>query len=699
MAPKRPREDAALVCFADAVARLSPVPEAARVRKTALAEAHKWGDAMASAQLAALRAAGVSAAARFARLETSARGWHARGVLLYLVPGSDSALGEQRLPLPLALHSLSAQQLRLLAFQEADEWLRQHRRARAYIDAERERDEEAQAQAKAQAQAQAQAQARARARAHTTPPNAVRRHPAPNAKRPWPLLPPRSAPRPTHAPHLALPTGLSALLASKPPGVPRAPSRLSSPSACMRTQIDEMLRESKILRVWEDRVLATLPMRTCMLQLRIEENDLEALFGGGTRVDSHNKLLDAGLKRVNRGTFNTVWVAAARARAAGGAVAAFPEEVQADFVAGRVVLRAPHDQTRWTTFDEMVSEAHNIVFTACRGFGPRVAALSYTRKLAACKSHKQEGAVAPVYKLLVFLERATSNADERYVATALPTSSALTKPYYFSSLLVTIYELSNEGFVHLDATLRNFVDFYPTVLGRATSQSMVNVIDVDPSCFRRLRPEATADWRFLFLFNLLFVIVSLKVRLADRWEPAQHWLPLRACVEDLIAQLPPRGEGGGGIAGALLWEGPFRANEPFPDIARGPLAGETDAAATGAASALLRFYLIQQPVNEALHTYVNFVAANAVQAQKARAWYELVYRKQLLPPLKFFLGHMEPKLGVPPRRWVDVARDFLATPHSDLIHRYVSRDPPSPSASQACLLGIGSGEARLQLYN
>ena len=111
--------------------------------------------------------------------------------------------------------------------------------------------------------------------------------------------------------------------------------------------------------------------------------------------------------------------------------------------------------------------------------------------------------------------------------------------------------------------------------------------------------------------------------------------------------------------------------DPFPDIVRGALAGDTDEAATGAASAQLRFYLIKQPVNEALARYVNFAAPDAEQARKARGWYDTVYREQMLPPMRFFLAQLTaapPSAGV---RFVDVAHEFLVTPHAALQHRYL----------------------------
>ena len=656
MASKRPRESNALVYFGDAVARLAPDPQAVRHPRAALDRARAWGEAMVRAELDALRTEGATAAERFSHLGHSAKRWFARGCQLYLLPDAPDApahLHEWRGELPPQLRNQTPYQLRAIGAKEVEGWLPGLPRSRLHADAEREQRDEA--------------------RALTTP----RPKPVVPPPPPPPLRPPTAAAPPSNAP-LALPPALAELLAN-----PHSAAAPPTPSPCMRAQVEELLHAQRILRVWETREVTTLPMRACVLQRRLEQRELSSLFGGGgaaagPKVAAHEKrMAGLGLAKVGNGTFNTVWEAGARSEREHGPLGALPPEVRADFVAKRVVLRAPLDTSRWLTFDELVGEVHNMVFTACHGLGPRVAALAYARKLSNCKSRTQEGVVLPMFKLFAMLERATSNADERFVPTTLPNHSALNRPYYFSALLVAIHKMSVEGYVHLDATLRNFVDFYPSALGRTASAFAVKVIDVDPSCFRRLRPTASADWRGLFLFNLLFVLVSLKVRLAERWDPMQHWRPVAACVEALRAQLPPRDEPGGGLAGALGWTGPFRMEDAFPDIVRGRLAGDTDAAATGAADALLRYYLIKQPVNEALARYVNFAAPNAEQARKAAEWYDHVYRDQMLPPMRFFLTrltHPWPPNGPPPR-FVDVAHEFLVTPHHCLRELMTARVP------------------------
>ena len=110
---------------------------------------------------------------------------------------------------------------------------------------------------------------------------------------------------------------------------------------------------------------------------------------------------------------------------------------------------------------------------------------------------------------------------------------------------------------------------------------------------------------------------------------------MRACVDALIESLPF--DGSAGIASRLRWGGAFKYPEEFPDIKRGKFAGDTDEAATGAANALLRFYLLQQPLNEALARYVNYVAPTADKAaRRARGTTRSTARRCCRPCVSFW---------------------------------------------------------------
>jgi len=680
MPPKRKLENDAMVYFVDAVARLPEAPRAQQNARDALQEAHKWGQAMLQAEVESMRSDGIAPAARLSRLDMHAKRWYLRGYQRYPTPGGPDfprLLRDRRGELPPAMRTLSVSALRNIAFQETEKWLPGLRSTRVHEAAVQERNDDA--------------------KKNVTPPKPQA---PPNPQAPRLPVPQRRSATATNislslSTELALPPEVAATLANPNGGNSHAALRRSTPTPSMHAEVEAMLREQRVLRVWGDDLrLEALDVRACTLQKRLERSDLCALFGEGEKgrsVMAEDKRLGAlGLEQLARGGFNTIWTASREA----SVLRVFPEEVRKLFAAKRVVLRSPLVGSKWLTFEELVGEVHNIVFTASTKLGPRVAAISYARKLGSCKSSRREGSTIALYKLFAFLERAECNTDQRYVSTAIPTASALHKPYYFSALLVSIHHISREGYVHLDATLRNFVDFYPATLGRTASAFAVRVIDVDAGCFRRLRGNQGDPREHLFLFNLLFVLISLKVRLADRWVPARHWQPVRACVDALIESLPF--DGSAGIASRLRWGGVFKYPEEFPDIKRGKLAGDTDEAATGAANALLRFYLLQQPLNEALTRYVNYVAPNAEKARAARAWYDQVYREEMLPPVRFFLDKLTPD-PMPSRatcllRFVDVAREFLTTPHATLQQRYLRSVPLSSAhtekTSQERMLGL-----------
>ena len=660
MAPKRVRGDDALMYFVDAVARL----RASICRAPAMQQAHKWGEAMVQAEIEALRNEGLTAAERFARLKQCADKWYARGFRYFLLPNAPDAPAHLHEERGEGLHSLDAQPehtLRGLASDRAEKWCRDLTSTDVFADAQSEHNEEA---------------------TKHTPPKAP-----PQPRQPPPVAQQSRNAFKTATRELALPSALAALLRGASGG--NAALAPSAPHPSMRAQIAGFVHEQRIPRAWrEGGQLETLQQRACALQMLLEAHGLGALFGNGvgTTQGDDERLSGAGLELIKRGGFNSIYGCTSRATAL---LQLLPPELRDPFAKGEVVLRAPVTESRWLTLDELLGEVHNVLFTACRGLGPRVAGLVYARKASNYKSRTNQGAVMPLYKACVFMERATMNTEERYIATALPDRSALHRPYYMNALLVAIYHMSQEGFVHLDATLRNFVDFYPSSLGRTATSFAVKIIDVDAGCFRRLRPEAGTGWRSLFLFNLLFVLINLKTCLADRWDLRTHWEPVRPCVEQLLTQLPTADSC---IASALRWQGAFNMRDRFPDVVRGALAGDSDGAATNAASAFVRYYLLQAPIKEALLRYVDYAAATAEQAKAAAQWYDGTYRAQLLPPLRFFLAQLKPRLGVPPRRFVQVAREFLVTPHAELQRRYLGGVPLAAAhhqgMSKEALLGI-----------
>tara|TARA_B100000963_G_scaffold312496_1_gene289929 strand:+ start:1345 stop:3360 length:2016 start_codon:yes stop_codon:yes gene_type:complete len=669
MAPKRKSDSEVLMYFVDAVARMWDSKDpAVRNVDLCMKGAQAWGETMVSAELQAMRQAGNTADERFQRLVGGgAKGWYARGVRFYLDPNSPDApghLGEHRAGLLPSLARQPVHQLRNIAQDVANKWMGNFQKTTLYNDAQHERNVEAANAIKA-----------------PKAPGNARVAPQPAAKRPVNATAKAIADGPL------LPPALGALLRGVRHEELVAPN---APRPCMRAQVEKLLHDQRILCAQEGEGVRALTMRACAFQMQLEARGFGALFGNGTNEKEDDQCLrNAGLQMLKRGGFNSIYTF--RSNAPTDLLSLMPAELRGRMSRWELVLRVPLTESRWLTFDEMVGEVHNLVFTACSGIGPPVAAIAIARKVSKYKSRTTEGAVMVLYKAFIVLEKATRNAEERYAAstTTMPAQLATHKPYYLHALIATVYQMSREGYVHLDATLRNFVDFYPTTLGRAARDLAVKIIDVDAGVFRRLRPTACTDWQSLFLFNLLYVLCCLKVCLADRWDLSLHWYPVRACVDTLLARLP---ESDSCIATGLRWTGTFSPQDLFPDVIRGALAGDTDAAAIPAANAFLRHYLLHEPLTVALTKYLDRKPSTAAEAAKAKQWYDAVYRAQMLPSMRFFLAKLAPQLGVPPRRFVNVAHEFLATPHKALQHQYLPKVPTAdahhPNTPRDLVLGL-----------
>lgn len=565
----------------------------------ALVRAHGWGEAMVRAELEALRNEGVSDIDRFNLLKAQSEAWYARGFRFFLLPCAHDA--------PAHLH---AQRGEVQMSTQPEHKLRSlavERAAKWYTGL-----------------------------ANTEMFASAKCEPVPVVLKQRKVVA-----------ELALPVALTACL--------RGAAQANAPHPSMLAEVTALVHTQRILKSWQG-TLEVLPLRSCALQMRLETHGLGAVFGNGNQ----DLTSVAGLQLLKRGGYNAIYVCGSNAHTF---LRLLPPELSSPFSKGEVVLRAPLAESRWLTFDELVGELHDTLFTAYHGLGPRVAGLAYARKATCYKSRTNQGSMMVLYKVCAFLERGTMNAEERYTVAGMPATSALHRPYYFRALLVTIFKMSQEGYVHLDATLRNFVDFYPSGLHVAATHFKVKVIDVDAGCFRRLCPESGTDWQSLFLFNLLFVLVHLKICLGNRWDPKAFWEPVRECVEVLLSKTT-------GMASALRWSGTFALQEQFPDVLRGAMAGDSDDATTRAANAYLRFYLLQQPLKEVLVRYVNCAAATAEQLKCAKQWYDGTYRAQMLPPLRFFLAQLSAS-----RQFVHVAREFLATPHAELQRRYLSGVP------------------------
>ena len=670
MAPKRktpPIGNNALTYWISALDKL-PAGTPIDSSHALIQDAHRWGESMVHAELAWMVADGRSADHRLKMLYSQGKNWYGRGYRFYLIPRSVDA------PSAIATHTCpdarlmrnSACALRTLAIQAQETWWKAC--AKDIVHA---------ATQCAEAE-KAATQARARAR------------PAPNVARYRPPATPGSpafqSPSTmvaSNARLLVLPQPLASLLAHPAEKVQNAPH------ADIQEVVLAAFYNQRILRVWnrhdEVRKLTMLDARAYCLQLELEDRGLQSVYGGGATSRGAAILEREGLVRRGKGGFNAIWGVE---RPTNVFAEVLPPEVVAPFNEGVLVLRTPHGHTEWMTLGEAVGEASNMLLMALCGIGPRIGALSFARKLVLDAAADEEGVTAVRYKIFAFLEKATKSVSERFAPDQpLCTSAIFSRPYH-DALLVTIFGVSFEGFVHLDATLRNFVDFYPTELQATLKTFSVKVIDVEPKCFRRLCTTKTSDWRYLFLLNLLSVLVFLKIQLADSWNPSLMWLRVRRVCTELIAELPGRRN----IAAMLEWTGRFEPDGGFPHLSEGIYAGDTHEAATRAASCQLKHYLLQQPLQEATANYLNTLHANVQDVARlriAKAWFERVFRANLAPTRAFFLRALQSP-NAAPRRFVEVAVEFLDLSHRELQKRFGGSIPPhhTRAHSRDYILGL-----------
>ena len=404
---------------------------------------------------------------------------------------------------------------------------------------------------------------------------------------------------------------------------------------------------------------------------------LSTIYGHGEQAKGDAALQNLGMSRLAGGGYNTVWVASKHDVPCMKEL--FPDRSVAErFLEGALVLRVPHERAPWVSFDEAVGEASNILFTALCGFGPKVALLSYARKSVDDPDCNEEGVKVCRYKIFAFLERATESVERRYSLDVMPCTSATASRSYYNALLVCIYRYSSQGFVHLDGTLRNFVDFYPNNLPTDMNHSRINVIDVERKHFRRLCPKASTDWRDLFLMNLLVTLTFLKIHLGSRWNPSLHWRKdVSATVSHLISDMRGRRT----LPAIVLWQGAFTPDETVPDMASGSYVGDTHKAAARCLTHQLRYYLLKQPLEQCAGRYVDkflSVQATPKAIETGRIWYEGCYRPNLYPAHCYFREHLE----VGPsqqnsRLLVMILFNFLETPHGALWATYSNRLPPS----------------------
>ncbi len=655
MPPKRAREprNDALTYW---VAALPDIPQSARGGRRnsfegeLILDAHCWGEAMVRAHLQNLAGNGVPADRRRNVFEDRGRQWYALGYRYWFLPNSEGAPADivdflcKDRPYPNASADTLAQE----AARASETWWK---RFAGVIRCEVE----------------GVVQREAHARVAVAP----------------------SAPRPVKRQIVALsPATTIAVLRAGPPLPGRlqrlldhpADVELNAPHPGIGKQVADALKDLRMLRVWTNtartgRELSSFAISTWDLQRALDKRGLSVVYGGGRGPGKQDaeRLKRAGLGECANGTFNTIWAVKNEASAQ-WVKEVLPAELAVDFLRRKLVLRIPlgSESGGWLSKEEAIGEATNMLFTALLHCGPRVGALGFARRDFRDKTSPEEGARVVRYKLYAFLERATRSVDQRYVPPRAMCSHVVDNKPYYEALLVAVFQISAQGFVHLDATLRNFVDFYGDTVPDTLGPFAIKVIDVEAHIFRRLCPSQGTEWRYLFLFNLLVVLVFLKLRLAAAWIPSIHWMPVKRMCKQLLSEL----DGKDNLAARLLWEGPFQPDGAFPNLAEGVYAGDTPVATAEAARQQLQHYLLQEPLDLATSWYYNVAFAEegheptAQKFDEACTWFDKIYCGQMVPVRTFFLDALRPHDEA--SRFVDVAYRFLDTPLGDITRRFPS---------------------------
>jgi len=441
----------------------------------------------------------------------------------------------------------------------------------------------------------------------------------------------------------------------------------SNPRVGIRDAVAQAFNEQRVCRAWEGNTLRFLEKPAYTLQSELHARGLDTVYGSG----NEDAMRRAGLQKLAAGGYNTIFVVSDHGSAK-WLRDIFGHEVGDAFLAKKLVLRVPRPHTEWLTFTQAVGEATNMLFTALCGFGPRVAMLSYASKTFPDDEADEEGVRVPKYKIFAFLERATESVDRRYDPNALQVASATASGSYVQALLVCVFQFSYQGFVHLDGTLRNFVDCYDRELPAQLVDWNVKVIDVDQKSFRRLAPSASTEWRDMFLMNTMIVFTFLKLRLGHRWNRQRHWSPVSLGVAQLLREVPGRTT----LPSIAFWEGCFVAGEAFPNMNAHTYAACSHEASARFMLRQMRYYLLEQPIEICEAQYLKVRREHSADPKALSAaclWYDTVYRDTIYPSHCYFRDALHPRTNGKPRLFAAVLYEFMNTSHADLRTKYSSK--------------------------
>jgi hypothetical protein len=627
-------------------------------------DAHQWGEARVRAELSAMHLRGLTARARYNSLNNVGEKWYEAGYRMYLLPdcGDSPDALRYRPRTNAALMKQTVQARRDLAKTAASTWRSKY--AATICN-------EALAATKTEEPVPPPSAARAAA---VSPATGTQRTSASALLAKVPSAPPGPALPPTLERFLAAP---AEKLASAPrPGIEAA--------------VAEAFGDQRILRAWGDE-LSFVDKPAYALHDDLRARRMDCVYGCGPEKEARDTMQRAGFQKLAGGAYNMIWLAELRTQPWLRTI--FCPEVGNALCSGHLVLRTPRHKAGWLTFDQAVGEASNMLFTALCGFGPRVALLSYVRKTVPDPQAGEEGRRAVRYRLFALLERAQETVDKRYAPETTSMSGTAEHRLYVKALLVCVYQFSHEGFVHLDGTLRNFVDCYPQQLhNHKYAEWQVKVIDVDQKSFRRLCPTASTDWRDLLLINLLVVFTFLKLRLGSRWDHKRHWEAVSQGVARLMRELSHRTT----LPAIAFWKGPYDPYEELPETNTPEYLECTHKASAAFLLWQMRYYLLRQPFEQCVANYVDVVhslKAQPHEIEQAHHWYDHVYCQDMFPAYCYFRDALQPRANGKPRLFVAVLYEYLNTPFVDLRVKYGQE--LTPSREHKCFGAMVSRERML----
>ena len=462
----------------------------------------------------------------------------------------------------------------------------------------------------------------------------------------------------------------------------------------LKERIQCMFELNQMPSVWPDAegtvALTHWPVAAATMDARMRAAGMLALYGtreAGTPPAS-------GARQLAAGGFNQIWIG----QLTPGARALLGPWLGPLMAEERVVIRGPLTKSEGVTRAAMLGEMCNVAHAALRGYGLRVAFFSWVREVKQDK--RVEGLVEVHYRLLSVLERADTTVAERVkklVSTGIIDHNPLQwtarkREVYFEQLLETVWAYSADRFVHLDATLRNFVDLPPT--DPSEVRPRIRVIDMDGSVFRRLSGGDAQDCQWLWLYNVLIVSCFLKVAFENHPEFRRVWWDrIRAAVRHVASRrdVPP-GPGHAFVAQAQ-WDTAAcaaalrRAFEPGDEP---PWCGDTPEATARTALAYMAHYMLCEPLKEVYGGYVDPARNEARVPRNRRSevaiqgakWFDQTARRTTLPRMHFWVHEAR---RVPARRLVDAMIDFVDTPQETLVARYMHVVPQSHTHTESDL--------------